>query len=338
MYKNVYKDDALKRVEHEAVRKSVGWYLYTHQLLEIDGEDAAGFLDKIFANPIANLKVGSARYTTMLNADGIIIDDVVVFRMDENKFWVSTLFIDKMIHWFDNHKGNSIVAYKDITPTLEMYAVQGPNSKDLLNSLLTENIDEQKFFTIRDNKIDNIPVKISRAGFTGEKLGYEIYVAPENAKLVELKLSENGKNFDAVEVTEFQVMVWTLPTEKGFYLMSDLNGTNPFEVGLERGIDWNRDFIGKEALEKIKREGINRQFVGYILDDDDFIIETMSLGSSGSPVTINDEEIGRVRKLTYGYSIGKNIGYALVNSNAAKIGDKVKINGYDATLTKKVFI
>jgi aminomethyltransferase len=337
MYKNVYKDDVTKREQHDAVRNSVGWYRYTHQLLEVTGEDATALLDKIFANPIANLENGRARYTTMLNEQGNILDDVVIFRLDENKYWVSTLYINKMISWFNTNKGESKVAYKDITGITEMYAVQGPKSKDLLNSILAEKIDDQKFFSIRDNKIDDIPVKISRAGFTGEKLGYEIYVAPENIKLVELKLSEQGKAFDAVQVTEFQVMVWTLPTERGFYLMCDLAGRNPFEVGLERGIGWDKDFIGKEALEKIKVNDHKNQMLGFTVDLDDIHIETRNLGSSGAPIVFEGEEVGRVSKLTYGYTINKNIGYAFVDCTKVKVGDKVDINGFEAILTDKVF-
>ena len=75
MYKNVYKYDDMKRSEHMAVRQSVGWYFWTHQLLEITGTDAAKFLDYIYPNNIATLKVGKDRYTTMLNDDGEIVDD-----------------------------------------------------------------------------------------------------------------------------------------------------------------------------------------------------------------------------------------------------------------------
>lgn len=95
MLKNVYKYDEMKRSEHMAVRSSVGWYYWTHQLLEVTGSDAAAFLDKMCANPIANLAVGRERYTTMLNEQGQIVDDVVVIRLQEETFWVSTLFIKK---------------------------------------------------------------------------------------------------------------------------------------------------------------------------------------------------------------------------------------------------
>ena len=91
MYKNIFKDDEWKRSEHMAVRECVGYYLFTHQLMEVTGADAGRFLDYIFPNNIASLAVGRDRYTTMLNDDGEIIDDVVVMRLEEDKYWVHPL-------------------------------------------------------------------------------------------------------------------------------------------------------------------------------------------------------------------------------------------------------
>jgi aminomethyltransferase len=337
MYKNLYKYDDMKRSQHEAVRNTVGWYDFTHQLLEVTGKDASVFLDRIYPNPIANLKIGSARYTTMLNEEGLIIDDVVIFRLEENKYWISTLYIRDLIIWLDAHKEGYSVAYSDITANSIMYAVQGPKSKDLLNAFLAKTVDDQKFFTIQDNKIDNVPVKISMAGFTGEKVGYEIYVAPTDAELVESKLIEHGEKIGAVQVTDFQVMVWTLPTEKGFYLMCDIRGVSPLEVGLDRGIDWSKDFIGKAAALELKAEEPKRKMLGYIVDEDDAQIQAKDKGSTGAAVMLNDEEVGRVTKYTYGFTAEKSIGYALIYSAKAKVGDKVTINDYSATLVDKIF-
>lgn len=88
----------MKRTEHMAVREAVGWYYFTHQLLEVTSADAVAFLDKITANPICTLGVGRDRYTTMLNPAGEIIDDVVVMRLEERWFWVSTLYVQKTQH------------------------------------------------------------------------------------------------------------------------------------------------------------------------------------------------------------------------------------------------
>ncbi len=329
-------DDAAMKAQHEAVRNAVGWYCWTHHLLAVTGADATAFLDRIFASSIARTKVGGAKYTTMLDEDGIIIDDVIVFHMEENQYWISTLHVKKLIAWLDAHKDESNVKYEDITSTMEMIAVQGPKSRDLVNAILAEKIDDLKFFAIRDNGIENIPVKVARTGYTGE-LGYEIYFAPENMALVESKLAECGKAFDAMQITEFQVVVWTLPSEKGYNLMSDLRGTNPLETGFDRTIDWDKEFIGKSALEKIKAEGPKRHLLGFTVDDDAAHIEGMNRGSFGAVVMVDGQEVGRVTKFTYSYTNEKCIGFALVDRARANIGDRAIISGYAATLTDRIW-
>ena len=132
-------------------------------------------------------------------------------------------------------------------------------------------------------------------------------------------------------------MAWTLASEKGFNLMSDLGGANPFEVGLDGAIDWSKDFIGKEALEKVKAEGVKRRLLGFDVDDDLAHIEAKNRGSAGAAVMVSGEEVGRVTKFVYSYTFGKSIGFALVDSAKAKVGNRATINGYGATLTDRVW-
>ena len=338
MYKNVYKYDDMKRGEHMAVRETFGWYFWTHHLVEVKGAGAAAFLDWIATGNIASLKVGSDRYTTLLNEAGEIIDDTVIMRMEEEVFWVSTLFAHKLIPWLEGHKGNRQVEFKRITEQWDMYAVQGPRSLDVINWLVEEPVDGQKFFTIRDNTVDGIPVKINRAGFTGEKLGYEIYVAPDKDAVIEEKLKAAEAVYGGRQVTEFQVMAWTLPTEAGFYYMRDLMHTSPLEVGLERGIDWNKEFIGKEALLKEKEAGPAREMLGFTVEQADIQINGKHMGGPGDPVLLDGEEVGRVSKIVYGYVKDTNIGYILARKGALKPGDKVMIHGYEGQITEKCFM
>ena len=338
MYKNIYKYDDMKRREHMAVREHVGWYLWTHQLVEVQGEDARDFLDLLCTKMISTLKTGKERYTTILDENAEIIDDVVVFRLEEQKFWVSTLFAGNLIHWMASHQGNRKITYKDVTDQYHMYAVQGPDSMEMINKLTKNPIDELKFFSFEKNQIEELPVIINRAGFTGEKKGYEIYVAADQADRIEELLHKTGDAMGAVEVTEFQVMAWTLPTEAGFYYMRDLRHTNPLEVGMEKGIGWDKEFIGKEALLKIKEEVPLREMVGFTVDEADVYIQGRHLGDPGQAVLVDGEEVGRVYKFVYSYVKDKNIGYILARKNTLKPGDKIKINGYDAEITEKYFL
>ena len=335
---NVYKYDEVKRAEHMAVRNSVGWYYFTHQLLEVTGPDSAAFLDHMFANPVANLAVGRDRYTTMLNEQGEIVDDVVVMRLAEDRFWVSTLYVTKLAAWFESHKGSSQVSFENVTPKYDMYSVQGPKSKDVINLIAEDGVDDLKFFAHAPNAIEGVPVRINRGGFAGEKFGYEIYVAPEKRVVIEKSLKEAADKLGGRQVKESQIMVLTLPAEKGFYLMRDLLHFNPLEVGLDQGIGWDRDFIGKEALLKIREEGPVHEMLGFTVDKADVNIHQKCFGGPGEAIMKDGDEIGRVSKFTYSYVLDKNIGYAILKKGAVRPGDHVQIHGEDAVITEKTFI
>ena len=337
MYRNIFKYDDMKRQEHMAVRNTVGWYFWTHQLLEITGPDVVPFLDHIYAGNIASLKVGRDRYTTMLNEQGEILDDVVIMRVSEETYWVSTLFATKADDWWYFHQGDYDVEWSEITEDWQMLAVQGPKSRDVVEALVKDSILEQKFFAIADNEIGGIPVKINRGGFTGEKLGYEIYVSPDHLEEIEALVDAEVKKHGGRQVTEFQIMAWTLPTEAGIYYMRDLAHTNPLEVGLDKNIFWDKDFIGKDALLKIREEGPAREMVGFETLEDDIYIRAKQYGGPGEPVYIDgeEEEVGRVSKLVYSYVKEVNNGYILAQKGKLKVGDHITIHGYPCVITEK---
>ncbi len=339
MYKNIFKDDDWKRREHMAVRENVGYYLFTHQLMEVTGPDAGKFLDWICPNRIDNLRVGRDRYTTILNEKGEIIDDVVVMRMDEEKYWVSTLYATNLDDWIYFHSDDYDIDSSEITEDWHMFSIQGPKSKDVMNKLIEGGVEELKFFANCSAKMNDIDVIINRGGFTGEKLGYEVYCSADDADAVQDLIDAAVKEAGGMELTEFQVFAWTLPTEAGFYYMRDLAHTNPFEVGLEKNINWDKEFIGKEALLKVKENGPEREMVGFIVTDpnENFYIRSKQYGGPGEPVFIDgeEEEIGRVSKLVYSYVKNVNNGYILAKKDKLHIGDKIMIHGYECTITEK---
>ncbi len=320
------KNDVLRRKEHEAVRKGVGYYDFTHQVLDVKGRDAATFLDKVFVNDIKNMKEGHALYTTMLNEDGKIIDDVIVFRLEEKKFLISTLYIDKMIKWFDKFKDGCDLDYKDITSKLTMFAIQGPKSKDLVNKIVDKDISSMKFFTIDENTVGDLDIMVARAGFTGE-LGYELYVESDKKEKLEEKIKKAGEEFGLVNITT-DVIIGSLPGEKGYVLMSDLEGTNPIEVGYGFTVHWDSDFIGKDALLKAK-EDVKRDLFGFELDGEAEV-------EAGDPVFCDGKEIGKVTKFTYGYTLEKFIGYCLIEKDLAVEGKVVEIKTKSGNVKAKL--
>ncbi len=327
------KNNMELRNEHEAVRERVGFHDFTHELLEVTGRDARSFLDQMLVNDIASCSVGQGKYTTMLNEKGHIIDDVIIFRLKVDTFWISTLDIASMIAWFEKYAAGYQVDFKDITGVTTMYTVQGPKSREVINDIVTDNVDDLSFNWIKDNKIDNVPVKVARCGFTGE-LGYELYFAPEHTHFIETKLFESGQPFDIVEV-ETDVVLSSLPTEKGLMLMRDLEGLDPVEAGLGWSVNWDKDFVGKEAAQLSKDNGPKRSIVGFTVEDDYADVEL------GATINLDGTRIraGTVTNYTYGFTAEKNIGFAVINNVVAKIGDTVTIGDQhiEAVLTDKVF-
>jgi aminomethyltransferase len=298
----------------------------------VTGKDAAVFLNKMYVVNLENMGIGKAKYTTMLDEEGLICDDVIIFRLEDEKYWVSTLYMKDLLKRLGRGDADYDVAYEDITQRWKMYSVQGPKALEIVNGVVDDNMDGLKFFSIRDTSKGTIPLKVARSGFTGEKYGYELYVPAENHEALETELAEEGGKVGATHVTEIDVMAMTLAGEAGYYLMLDLRRCTPYEVDFENTIDWDKDFVGKKALEKIRDTKPLRKLVGIEVPDYDAVIYG---GPKGAEVKKNDKFIGRITKFTYGYTVEKNIGYALIENGSAEIGDTVTCNGYDVIITEK---
>ncbi|MEI3519757.1 MAG: hypothetical protein V8Q40_01155 [Anaerosacchariphilus sp.] len=170
----LFKEDKVARADAEAIRKGVGFYRWTHDLVEITGKDALEVLQKIYISDISKVAVGRSKYTASLDENGEIIDDVIVMHMADGLYWVSDLYGPRLLPWIEQHKGEADIHAKIITYDWDMYAVQGPDSLKAMNAMLDAPVDDLKRFGICERKLGDIPVYIHRSGFTGEN-GYEIY-------------------------------------------------------------------------------------------------------------------------------------------------------------------
>lgn len=329
------KTDETRKTEHEAVRNDVGFYDFTHELIEASGPDAAEFLDTIFVNSVAGTENGGSVYTTMLDEDGKIIDDLIVFRLGSERFWVSTLEADFMLDWLNKHHDGEDVEFKDIRDESAMYAIQGPKSRDLMNRVLDRPVDDLAWFHIEANTVDGWTVWVARAGFTGE-LGYEIYLDANYTGELDKILLEEGESLGVREL-ETDVVLKSLPVEKGYVLMSDVGELTPSEAQFGWSVDWDTNFIGKEALEKEKDNPSSKRLLGYKVTSsgDDVEIE------EGSPIFYNDEEVGKVTSFTYGYTVDNYIGYVIIDTDKVEKGENFNIesggNTYEAVLQDRIF-
>ena len=320
----LFKEDEVARAEAQAVRTNAGWYLWTHDLVKVTGADVEAFLDWMLVNKIAGLEVGRGKYTTMLNEEGCIIDDLVVFHRTEGEWWLSTLYGPHMVKWFDAHKGAYDVAYEDITASQHMFAVQGPNSAAVMADLLGESVEGLKRFQIIDAQIAGVDVTVDRGGFTGE-LGFEIYCAREDAAAVTAALEAAAAKHDAPRLKTLEVYVRSLPMEKGMALRQDYYGLTPFEANLGWSVHMDKDFFGKDALERAQEEGPKHALVGLEIERESYedIAQNEIIRKRGVPV-------GICRQMIYGYTVDKNIGFGIVDARKVPLGTRVTIGPNDS--------
>lgn len=316
----------LLRKEHDLVRNEVAFYDFTLETIEVSGEDATKLVDYIFVNDIASLPAGKSIYSSMLGEDGYIIDDNIMFKRQENPdlWWITTANGQRLYDWFEKNKADHTVTIKDISSELGIYAVQGPKSKDVINKIVEDDIGGLDTFEFLNTTTNNgVELMVARNGFTGE-LGYELHLHPDSMEKVATLLKEAGVE----EISAEEVTVGSLPVEKGFLQEHDFAGTSPLEIGLAWTVNYDKDFIGKDKTVQFKEEGAPRKLYGFALTED-------AEAEENDKVYHNGEEVGKVTKYTYGFSVDKYIGYALVDSKLSK-GDEITIKTAKGEFPSKI--
>ena len=327
----LFREDKLARLDAETIRKSAGWYRWTHDLVEVTGTDALEILEKIYVSSIGKVLPGKTKYTAMLDEKGEIIDDVIVMHMSEDVYWVSTLYGPRLIPWIEAHAEGKDVQTRLITYDWDMYAVQGPESPAAVEKLLDTPLEGLKRFSVAANSIAGVPVYVHRSGFTGEN-GFEIYCAADKTAEIRDRIAAAVEAAGGREIYTLEVYVRSIPMEKGFALKQDFKHLNPFECGLGWSVDLEKEFIGKEATLAI-RENPRYQMVGLVFDRES--TEDINIWER---VYLYGVEVGRCAQTIYGYTVDKNIGFATIRAGIPE-GTRVTVgpNGSPATVVSKVF-
>lgn len=297
--------------EHLAVRENVGMFDVSHMgEIFITGEDALAFVQKITINDASKLNVGKAQYSAICYGNGGIVDDLLVYRL-ENGFMlvVNAANKDKDYEWMlQNKEGNVII--EDQSDDYSLIALQGPKSLETLQNLVDFDLNELKYYNFREGKILNHPVLVSRTGYTGE-LGYEIYFKGDVnvAENIWNKTMENGKKFN-LKCCGLGARD-SLRLEMGYCLYgNDIDETtNPLEAGLEWITKLNKgEFIGRKALLEVKEKGINRKLLGFELIE-------KGIPRHGNEIFFNGQKIGFVTSGTLSPSLNKPIGLGYFDVN-----------------------
>lgn len=308
------------KAEHEAVRTKAGLFDVSHMgEVLVTGEDALPYLQKLMTNDVSKLKIGQAQYTAMCYEDGGTIDDLLIYKRQENDYLlvVNASNLEKDFEWMQKHTSGN-VQVEDKSPDYALLALQGPVAEEVLQRLTDEPLKEIKFFRFKEDVlIDGQSVLISRTGYTGED-GFEIYGAPEALVALWDSILSEGKE-DGVVPAGLGARD-TLRFESGLPLYGqELSATiSPLEAGLGFVVKLNKemDFIGKKALAKQKEEGVSRKLVGLEMID-------KGIPRTGYKVFIDEEEVGEVTTGTQSPTLNKNIGFALLKTEHTAIGTEV---------------
>lgn len=325
--------------EHLAVRNSVGVFDVSHMgEVEIYGNDAFAFVQKITTNDVSQLYEGRVQYSAMCYENGGIVDDLLVYHCG-NYFMlvINAANIEKDIEWMKKNAFGDVQIINK-TDDFSLLAVQGRNSLNTLQKLTDVDLSKVEYYHFVRGKMDGQDVIISHTGYTGEKICFEVYSSSDISKSEELwrAIFEAGAEFNIKPVGLGARD--TLRLEYAFRLYgNDMDETvNPLEAGLGWITKLDKgDFIGKTAILAEKGKGIKRKLVGFIVND-------KVIARHNYPVYFEGTLIGKVTSGAPSPVLGKNIGLALLNYEFAKIGNEIDIDvrgkKVKATIVKTPFL
>ena len=324
-------------VEYRALLDDVVvWDVSVERQVEITGPDGFEFANLLTPRDLSKCDVGQGKYVVITAEDGGIINDPVLLRLGENRFWLALADSDVLL-WA---KG---VAYKlgmDIEirePDVSPMQIQGPKSKEVVRALFGDDVLNLKYYYFLETDLDGIPVIVTRTGWSAE-IGYEVYLR-DGSRGNELweRVMEAGKPFGIRPTGPSDIR----RIEAGIlnYGIDMTLDNNPYELGLGWLVDLDQetDFIGKDALARIKTEGTSQKLVGVEIGGD-----ALDLNMTRWPVKAGDAEVGFITSAIYSPRLEKNIGYAMVGIDHAELGTTLTVEAppgdAEATVVRKPFV
>jgi len=330
-----YYDDPVKEYWH-LLKHVALWDVAVERNVEIAGPDGFEFMQLLTPRDMKKCRIGQGKYVLITDERGKILNDPVLLRLEENRFWIALADSDILL-WA---KGVAYRSGLDVTvtePDASPLQVQGPKSKAVMADLFGEKVTSLPYYFFTRTELDGIPLIVTRTGWTAE-IGYELYL---------LDGTRGRDLWDAViEAGRPYHIRPTGPSdirriEAGIlnYGADMTNDNDPYEVGLGRLVDLDKetDFIGKTALRRAKDEGPKRSLVGIEIEG-----EPIEFNMTKWPVAARGKPIGRVTSAIHSPRLKANIGYAMVPTQHSDLGTRLTVqhpNGpRTATVVKKPFI
>ena len=299
--------------------------------VEISGPDASKFIQFLTPRDLRKMAVGQCKYVLITNAQGGVINDPVILKLEENKFWISLADSDVLL-WAQGVAVNLDLDVFIREPDASPVQLQGPRSMDIMKVLFGNTIEDLKYYWLCHFDLDGMDLVVSRTGWSSE-LGYEIFLQ-DRTRGNELwdKIMKAGESFGlkpghTSTIRRIEGGMLSYHADMDIY-------TNPFELGLERlvSLESPYDFIGKSALKKILSKGIKRKQVGLKISGKPFL----SPNTNFWPIKIDGYNIGKVTSAVYSPRLKENIALAMVNIKYSNLGTQLIVETSSGPLEAKV--
>jgi glycine cleavage system aminomethyltransferase T len=318
-YIPAYYDDPVTEYWH-LLEKVTLWDVGVEHIVQIKGPDALDFTNLLTCRDLTRCAVGQCKYAPLIEADGGIVNDPVLLRPAEDTFWLALADSDAGL-WARGLAWGAEMDVEISDPPVYPVQVQGPRAKDVVTTLFGDEVLEMPYYHCMHAELDGIPVVLGRTGWTGE-IGYEIYLLDPN-RGIELwdRVMEAGAPHEIRPIAPAEAR----RIEAGiFNYRSDMTlANNPFEVtGLERLVEeQERSYIGKDALERIRAEGVSRKLVGMQIEGDALEWELTQFW----PARSGGERVGHATIAIRSPGLEMNIGYVWVPIELAEPGNELEL-------------
>ena len=313
-----YYDDPVAEywhlIEHVAI-----WDVGVERQVEISGPDGLAFAQRLTPRDLSQCAVGQGKYVLITAEDGGIINDPVLVRIAENRFWLSLADSDVLL-WAKGVAINSGLNVSIEEPDVWPLQLQGPKSKALVADLFGQDLAEMPYYAFSEASLDAIPVVVTRTGWTGE-VGYEVYLR-DSSRGDDLweRIMQAGKPYQIRPTGPSDIR----RIEAGIlnYGADMTLADNPYEVGLGWTVDLDKadDFIGKPALQRIKAEGPRRKLVGIEIEG-----PPIEFNETKWPVSHRGTQVGEVTSAIHSPRLKKNLGYAMLPVALAELGTSLAV-------------
>lgn len=307
--------------EHNAVRNNVGIFDVSHMgTFRISGKNAYSFLQKMVPNDLDKIKTGKAIYTQFCKEDGTVIDDLIIYYLQEELFYmvVNASNIEKDFNWLQQNLDSDVVL-ENIADQMAVLAVQGPLAQKTIAKLFSDNLDEITSFSLLETTIADSKVLLARTGYTGED-GFEVIFDNTNALKVYDAIFEAGQEFGIKPIGLGARDTLRLEANLPLYGHELNENTTPLEAKLGWSVKLNKNaFIGKEALVKQKTEGLSKVLIGLKST-------SRAIPRDGYDIVFEEKVIGKITSGTFSPTLNYPIALGFVeNIKEFEIGSRLEV-------------